>query len=91
LKYYTNFGVTNVSATDAVVVVKRLDPITGAETPIQQHTLKPNQSVVQRVDLGTLELASLKVEVTGGNVWAFASIVDKGTFDPEYVAATPLQ
>lgn len=90
-KYYTNFGVTNVSNTDAVVTVKRLDPSTGAETAIQQHTVKPNQSVVQRVDLGPFETGSLKVEVTGGNVWAFCSIVDKGTFDPEYVAATPLQ
>jgi PKD repeat protein len=90
-KYYTNFGVTNVSSTDAVVTVKVLDPSTGAETPIQQHTVKANQSLVQRVDLGTFETASLKVEVTGGNVWAFASIVDEGTKDPEYVAALPLQ
>ena len=90
-KYYTNFGVTNVSATDASVTVTRLDPVTGAATPIHEYTLKPNQGLLQRLDLGTLELASLKVEVTGGNVWAFCSIVDKGTFDPEYVAATPLQ
>ena len=39
---------------------------------------------------GFLETGSLKIEVTGGNVWAFASIVDVGTTDPEYVAATPL-
>jgi hypothetical protein len=37
-----------------------------------------------------LETGSLKIEVTGGNVWAFCSIVDRGTLDPEYVAATPL-
>lgn len=89
-KYYTNFGATNVSSTTAVVTVYMLDSITGVQTAIQQHTIAPNQSVVARVELGTREQASLKVEVTGGNVWAFCSMVDKGTFDPEYVPATPL-
>lgn len=89
-KYYTNFGATNVSSTPAVVTVYMLDSITGVQTAIQQHTIAPNQSVVARVDLGTREQASLKVEVTGGSVWAFCSLVDKGTFDPEYIPATPL-
>lgn len=89
--YYTNVGLTNVSDVDAVVKVKRLDPSSGAEMEIQSHTIKPNQSVVARIDLGVFEKASLKIETTGGNVWAFCSIVDKGTADPEYVAATPLQ
>ena len=88
-KYYTNVGVVNVSSTPAAVVVK-LIPTTGPEQILQQYTLNPNQSVVGRVDLGLLETGSVKVETTGGNVWAFASIVDKGTADPEYVAATPL-
>jgi hypothetical protein len=42
------------------------------------------------VNLGQLQTASLKIEVTGGNAWAFCSIVDRGTLDPEYVPATPL-
>jgi hypothetical protein len=37
-----------------------------------------------------LETGSLKIEVTGGNVWAFGAMVDSRTGDPEYVAATPL-
>jgi PKD repeat protein len=89
-KYYTNVGITNVSGVVARAFVKLLDPTTGAEQLLQTIDLQPNQSVVGRVELGTLETGSLKVEVTGGNVWAFASIVDKGTADPEYVAATPL-
>jgi PKD repeat protein len=89
-KYYTNVGVTNVSATDAAVTVKRLDQTTGVETIINQFTVKPNQSIVARVELGSAEQSSLKIETIGGNVWAFCSIVDRGTFDPEYVAATPL-
>jgi PKD repeat protein len=89
-KYYTNYGVTNVSSTDANVTISRLDQTTGVATPIQAFTVKPNQSIVGRVDLGSAEQSSLKIETTGGNIWAFCSIVDKGTFDPEYVAATPL-
>lgn len=89
-KYYTNVGVVNVSNTVAAVTVKLLDPISGAEQVLQKYDLNPNQSVLGRPDLGTLQTGTLKVEVTGGNVWAFASIVDKGTQDPEYVAATPL-
>jgi hypothetical protein len=90
-KYYTNVGVTNVSAIDAEVVVKRLDQTTGVETEIQRFkAVKPNQSIVARVDLGSAEQSSLKIETIGGNVWAFCSIVDRGTFDPEYVSATPL-
>ena len=89
-KYYTNVGLTNVSSASTVVTVKLLNPITGVETQVQQHTIAPNQSIVARVDLGTVETASLKIDTTAGNVWAFGSIVDKFTNDPEYVPATPL-
>jgi PKD repeat protein len=90
-KYYTNVGLTNVSGVPVTAVVKFLDPTSGAEQVIQTHNLQPNQSVVGRVIMPSqLESGSLKIEVTGGNVWAFGSIVDVGTADPEYVAATPL-
>ncbi|HEV7763664.1 MAG TPA: hypothetical protein VGQ76_01560, partial [Thermoanaerobaculia bacterium] len=88
-KFYTNVGLTNVSNVAVTATVKLLDPSTGAEQTIQQHNLAPNQSVVARVELGQLESASLKIEATG-NVWGFCSIVDRGTFDPEYVPASPL-
>jgi PKD repeat protein len=90
-KYYTNVGLTNVSAVPVRAFVKLLDPTTGAEQIIQTHDLQPNQSIVSRIDLGNLETGSLKIDVTGGNIWAFGSIVDKGTADPEYISATPLQ
>jgi PKD repeat protein len=90
-KYYTNVGLTNVSDVNVVATVKFLDPNSGAEQILQTHNLVPNQSVVGRVVMPSqLETGSLKIEVTGGNVWAFCSIVDIGTADPEYVAATPL-
>jgi len=88
--YYTNIGVTNVSDTNVVVKVKRLDPVSGAELELMTINLAPNQSQVGRVDIAPLETASLKIETTGGNVWAFGSQVDKGSSDPEYIAATPL-
>ncbi len=91
-KYYTNVGITNVSDTEAVVTVTKLNAASGAESVIAQYTVKPNASVVSRVELGAgVDYASLKIETTGGNVWAFGSIIDKGTSDPEYVPATPLQ
>jgi PKD repeat protein len=90
-KYYTNVGVTNVSNVPVTATIKFLDPSSGAEQVLQTHNLVPNQSVVGRIVMPSqLETGSLKIEVTGGNVWAFASIVDVGTADPEYVAATPL-
>jgi PKD repeat protein len=90
-KYYTNVGVVNVSATPASVTVKLLDPASGAEQTLQSFTLQPNQSSLGRVVLpNQLETGSLKIEVTGGNAWAFCSIVDILTADPEYIAATPL-
>jgi hypothetical protein len=53
------------------------------------YTLNPFQSIVGQYTLDGRDNASLKIEATG-NVWAFASIIDRSTFDPEYVPATPL-
>jgi len=89
-KYYTNVGLTNVSNTDAVVTVKVLNPNTGAEIAAQQHTVKAFQSLVYRLDIGAFENASIKVEVTGGNIWAFCSMIDDRTKDPEYISAQPV-
>ena len=76
---------------ESKATVKLLDPTSGAEQVLQSLTLQPNQSVIGPVTLpGTLLTGSLKIEVTGGNIWAFCSMVDRGTADPEYVAATPL-
>ncbi|HYK06030.1 MAG TPA: PKD domain-containing protein [Thermoanaerobaculia bacterium] len=91
-KYRTNIGLSNVSNTEATVLVKVLDPSTGAEIRTSQFTLKALESTVAPdISLEGRENASIRVEVTGGNVWAFGSIIDKGTEDPEYVEAVPLQ
>jgi hypothetical protein len=91
-KYYTNIGMTNVGEAQATVTIKVLHPATGAEIKSQQFTLSAYQSIVAtNIDLGGHETASVKMEVTGGNVLGFASIIDKGTLDPEYVSATALQ
>jgi PKD repeat protein len=89
-EYYTNVFVMNPSNVAVVATVKVLDPTTGAESTIHQFTLQPNETRVGPVNLGQLQTASLQIEVTGGNAWAFCSIVDRGTLDPEYVPATPL-
>lgn len=91
-KYYTNVGMTNLSETQTTVTVKILHPVTGAEISSQQFTLRPFESIVApNVNLGGHQTASVKLEVAGGNAWGFASVIDRGTFDPEYVSATPLQ
>jgi PKD repeat protein len=90
-KYYTNVGLTNVSSTPVTATVKVLDPNTGEVARSISYPMQPNESIVAtQFDLAGRASASLKIEVTGGNIWAFASIIDKGTSDPEYVPATPL-
>jgi len=88
--YKTNVGMVNISSTDVVVRVTQLDSNTGAPGDYEEVTLHPNQTVIGSFswiqDSGTL-----RVDVTGGTAWVFASIIDGHTKDPEYVAATPLQ
>jgi PKD repeat protein len=91
-KYRTNIGLSNVSNTEATVLVKVLDPSTGAEIRTSQFTLKALESIVAPdISLEGRENASIRVEVTGGNCWAFGSLIDEGTADPEYIEAVPLQ
>jgi PKD repeat protein len=89
-KFYTNVGLTNTTNAVVNATVKLLDPGTGAEVKSVGFTLQPYQSIVGRYTLDGRDNASLKVEADG-NIWAFVSIIDKFTFDPEYVPATPLQ
>jgi PKD repeat protein len=90
-KYYTNVGLTNVTASAVTATVKVLDPFTGNEVRSISFPMKPFESIVAtHFDLVGRENASLKIEASGGNIWAFASIIDTGTLDPEYVPATPL-
>jgi PKD repeat protein len=88
-KFYTNIGLTNTTNATVTVTVKLLDPSTGQEVKAPTYTLSPYQSIVGQYTLDGRDNASLKIEANG-NVWAFASIIDKTTKDPEYVPATPL-
>ncbi len=92
--YYTNIGLTNVSSVAVTVKVTLLDPNTGQPSAQQgSYTLAPNQSVVGTFDFGgNYKRGTLKVEIVGseGAVWAFCSVIDRKTADPEYVPATLL-
>jgi PKD repeat protein len=90
--YKTNIGLVNVSSTATVhATITLLDPFTGAAASSVQYTLLPNQSIVGAYNgWGAIESGTLKIEADG-DVWAFASIIDNKTKDPEYVPATPSQ
>lgn len=93
--YKTNIGLTNMSATGVDVRVQLLDPHTGASIPAaeQAYTLEGYSSIVGAFDFKGVETGALKVEITkgAGAVWAFASVIDINSEDPEYVPAMPLQ
>lgn len=89
--YYTNIGLVNLSDVEVTATVKLLDPITGAEAAAIPYTLKANESLVGQFNgFGNITSGTFKIEATG-NVWAFCSVIDRRTKDPEYVPATPLQ
>jgi PKD repeat protein len=89
--YKTNIGLLNVSAVPVTATVALLDPITGVAGGPIEYVLEPNQSLVGNFGgFGNIESGTLKITATG-DVWAFASIIDKHSQDPEYVAATPAQ
>jgi PKD repeat protein len=100
--YYTNIGLTNVTDKPATVRVTLLDPDTGAAGLTETYELAAYQSIV-RSPSGGVDIikalspnsvrASFRIEVIAGTgeVWAYASNVDKRTFDPEYIAAIPAQ
>ncbi|HEV7241012.1 MAG TPA: PKD domain-containing protein [Thermoanaerobaculia bacterium] len=89
--YQTNIGLVNVSAVAVTAKITLLDPITGAAAGSIDYPLAPNQSILGNFNgFGSIETGALKIEATG-DVWAFCSIIDKRTKDPEYVPATPLQ
>ena len=89
--YKTNIGLVNVSAVAVTAKISLLDPITGNPGVPIEYQLAPNQSVLGTFNnFGSIETGALKIEATG-DVWAFCSVIDKRTNDPEYVPATPLQ
>lgn len=100
-EYYTNVGLTNVSDKAATVRVTLLDADSGAQGLTETYELAPYQSIVRSPVAGVDIIkalspnavrASFRVEIVGGTgeVWAYASCIDKRTFDPEYIAAIPM-
>lgn len=93
--YYTNLGLVNLSAQDVTVRVTLLRFDTGAEAETTTFTLKPFQSTIAPEILKQFNAArgSLKVSIEGstGVVWTFASVIDRRTGDPEYLAGVPTQ
>lgn len=89
--YYTNVGVTNLSDAPVVVTIKLLNPQTGQVAAMIQDIVQPNASRIGGFDFGFLTQGTIQVETDGGNIWAFASVIDRRTKDPEYVPATPRQ
>lgn len=94
-EYKTNIGLTNMSENGVNVRVQLLDPnsgqpVSGAEA---SYSLPKYASVVGEFDFKGVSSGALKIEITGGegSVWAFASVIDRRSQDPEYVPATPLQ
>ncbi len=89
--YYTNIGLVNLSSSAVTATVTLLDPVSGGAIASIPYSLAPNQTVIGRyTGFGSVTSGTLKIEATG-SVWGFCSVVDTKTFDPEYVAATPLQ
>lgn len=91
--YYSNVGLLNVSDVPTMVRVTVLHPTTGQAVKMDSILLAPNQSYLAPIDFSLgLTSATLKFEVIdGGHVWAYASVLDRQTKDPEYVPATALQ
>ncbi|HVT01805.1 MAG TPA: PKD domain-containing protein [Thermoanaerobaculia bacterium] len=104
LAYYTNLGIIGLGTQPADVLVSLLDKTTGQVVGTWRRTYAdgtPNrlflgESLIARDILRALSLTAdsgtLKIEVVGdgGPVWAYASIIDQTTSDPEYVPAVPL-
>ena len=95
LLYKSNVGLVNVGSADANVTISLLDHQSGQTIGMYSLTLKPNESKILpdmiRFLHQTADRGSIRVEVTNtATVWAFASIIDRATNDPEYVPAIPL-
>lgn len=95
--YVTNIGLLNPSDQVVIAQVTLLDRTTGSPLGItREYTLAANQSMIQpdifdAVGSAGATSATARISVTQGpGVWAFASIIDRKTLDPQYVPAAPL-
>lgn len=93
---YANLGLMSVdSFHPSVVAVTLLDERDGSPRGTRQFELTGGQSIIIGPIVSMLNSASrggtLQLELlSGGAVWAYASLIDRRTRDPEYVPAIPL-
>lgn len=97
--HYTNLGL--VAAASTTVRVTLLDQETGlpSGTPIERSVAAGQTVMIGSASSDLLRMmhptafaGTLRVEVIGsGSAWVFASIVDRVTRDPMYLAAVPLE
>ena len=92
--YRTNLGLIATQG-PVTVEVTLLNKITGAPIGLRQYELAANQSIIQTDIISALhpsaDAGSLRIRVVDGeSVWAYASMIDRLTNDPEYVPATPI-
>lgn len=91
--YKTNIGLTNTTGNTVNVRVQLLDPVTGSVAHEEAYSLVGDASVVGTFPFpATLTQGALRINITSGagGVWAFASVIDTRSEDPEYVPATPI-
>ena len=89
--YRTNIGLTNTTGNAISVRVQLLDPVTGAEASSRTYGLPAYASTVELYPFpANITSGAFRIEITGGTgaVWAFASVIDGNSEDPEYVPAT---
>lgn len=99
-RYRTNVGLVAASNQASVVRVTLLDSKTGTvingimpqEIAIAGDSAMTPKNVFNLFGAITVTQATLRFDlVSGGPVWAFASVVDENTDDPEYVPAVPIE
>lgn len=94
--YYTNLGLVSLAESGSTTIqIQLLNPVTGLGNEQRTIELLPDQSAVipkvlenflySQADHGTLKIRVL----SGGPVWAYGSLVDQLTKDPEYIPAVP--
>jgi hypothetical protein len=90
----TNIGLTNTTANGVNVRVQLLDPITGGVADEKSFSLAGYASFVGTYAFPTgITQGAFKIDITAGSgaVWAFASVIDLKSEDPEYVPATMIE
>jgi len=91
--YRTNIGLTNTTGTGVNVRVQLLDPNTGAVADTRTYSLAGYASVVELWRFDSVATGAFRIDITAGSgaVWAFASVIDDKSGDPEYVPATMIE